>query len=95
MKTRVGKGNKRSPVSSQKKPFSQSCLKVVDEIETILREDLSFVSENEFRTRLEKCFGSIERGYGALVAVRNVLRSSVKAKPVVSTPTEIVITSND
>lgn len=44
----------------------------------ILLESLAGMKEMEFRIALQKQFGTIEKGYGSLVSLRNALRSLTK-----------------
>lgn len=47
-------------------------------IRIILNESLAGMKEMELRVALQRTFGSVDKGYGALVAVRNTLNSLTK-----------------
>ncbi len=65
--------------SSTPENFDRSCSLVLGEI-TGLTVQLfqKQPTEIEIRNGLQKCFGSIEKGYGSMVALRNALQSVVK-----------------
>jgi hypothetical protein len=59
-------------------PFTKSTLEELNSIYKLTDEFISLpagLTEEELRVALVKTFGSIEKGYGCLIALRNTLRS--------------------